>query len=56
MDGINDILIIILSLALGLVGLYIFARLIVYAAAKSWYQVKRNEEETSNGEKKEEGE
>lgn len=43
----------ILSLALGVVGIYLIARLITYAAAKSWYQAKRNEEETKNGKEKE---
>lgn len=54
MNIFNNILIIILSLILGVVGVYVVARLIGYAAAKSWYQAKRNEEEINNGEKKEE--
>jgi len=42
-----------LSLALGAVGVYLIARLITYAAAKSWYQAKRNEEEIKNEKEKE---
>ena len=47
----------ILSVAVGIIAVYLIARLISYAAAKSWYQAKRNnEEETKNGKEKKEDE
>jgi hypothetical protein len=53
MELFTNIVKFILSLALGVVGIYLVARLISYAAAKSWYQAKHNEEETKNGKAKE---
>jgi hypothetical protein len=53
MENFTNILKFIFSFLLGAIGIYLIARLVVYAAAKSWYQAKRNEEENQNGEKKE---
>lgn len=47
-----DIVKFLFLVVIGIVGIYLFARLTSYAAAKSWLQAKRNEEEINNEKEK----
>lgn len=56
MDNLIRIIMNILSAILALIGLYIVVRVMIYAAAKSWQDVKENYKPNQTEEKKNEKE